>query len=138
MSIEIEPHVAERLKREQILWLTTTKPDGTPLPNPVWFYWDGEQFLIFTEPGSVKMRNMARNPRVSLNLNTDFDGDEVAIFQAMADVDGAPLRDEERDAYLTKYEEGIQSIGMTPEALMKMYRPVRVKPLRFRTVAALG
>ncbi|MGH9332508.1 MAG: pyridoxamine 5'-phosphate oxidase family protein, partial [Vicinamibacteria bacterium] len=88
MAIDITPRVAERLAKEQVIWLTTTKADGTPLPNPVWFFWDGRQFLIFTEPDSVKMGNMTRNPRVALNLNTDFDGDEVAIFQAVAEVNG--------------------------------------------------
>ncbi len=138
MSAEIKPEVAERLASEQIIWLTTVKADGTPLPNPVWFFWDSLRFLIFTEPGSVKMRNMTRNPRVSLNLNSDFDGDQVAIFQALAEVNGAPLTDAERTAYLSKYEEGIESIGMTPETLVSAYRPVRLAPVKFRTVAEIG
>lgn len=138
MTPEIPSEVAERLAREQIIWLTTVKADGTPLPNPVWFFWDGRRFLIFTEPGSVKMRNMTRNPRVSLNLNSGFDGDDVAIFQAVAEVNGAPLTDAERTAYLSKYEEGIESIGMTPEMLMSAYRPVTMTPVKFRTVAETG
>jgi hypothetical protein len=52
MAIEIPSQVTERLAKEQIIWLTTTA-DGTPLPNPVWFLWDGKQFLVFTEPGSA-------------------------------------------------------------------------------------
>jgi len=138
VAIEITPQIEDRLAREQVIWLTTTKADGTPLPNPVWFFWDGKQFLIFTELGSVKMRNMARNPSVALNLNTDFDGDDVAIFQAVAEVNGTPLTDSERNAYLSKYEEGIKSIGLTPEILMGAYRLVRVTPVKFRTVAAVG
>jgi predicted pyridoxine 5'-phosphate oxidase superfamily flavin-nucleotide-binding protein len=46
--IEIPPQIAERLAKEQIIWLTTSKADGTPLPNPVWFLWNAEQFLVFT------------------------------------------------------------------------------------------
>jgi len=41
-------------------------------------------------------------------------------------------------AYLSKYEEGIKSIGLTPEILMGAYRLVRVTPVKFRTVAAVG
>jgi PPOX class probable F420-dependent enzyme len=136
VPIDMTPRVAKRLAKEQVIWLTTTKADGTPLPNPVWFLWDGSHFLIFTEPESVKMRNMVRNPRIALNLNSDFDGDEVAIFQAVAEVAGAPLTDEERHAYLSKYEEGMKSIGITPEVLLSTYRLVRLRPLKFRTVAA--
>lgn len=138
MSIDVPSGVTERLAREQIIWLTTSKDDGTPLPNPVWFFRDGGKFLIFTEPGSIKMRNMTRNPRVALNLNSDPDGSDVAIFQATAEVSGAPLGDAERDAYLSKYEEGIKSIGMTPDELKRIYRPVRVTPVKFRTVAEVG
>jgi PPOX class probable F420-dependent enzyme len=134
MAIAVGPELAERLAREQVIWLTTTKADGTPLPNPVWFYWDGDRFLIFAEPGSVKVRNMARNPRVALHLNSDFDGDEVAIFQGIAELEGAPLSDTERSAYLAKYEEGMKSIGITQEALMSAYRPIRVIPVKYRTV----
>ena len=137
MSIEITTEVAERLAREQVIWLTTTKVDGTPLPNPVWFHWDGNHFLIFAEPRSVKVRNMTRNPRVALNLNSDFDGDEVAIFQGIAELDGAPLTEAERSAYLAKYDEGMKGIGITPETLMTAYRHVRVRPVKHRTVEAV-
>ena len=138
MSIEIPPDVAARLAREQIIWLTTTRTDGTPLPNPVWFLWSSGQFLIFTEPGSVKMRNMTRNPRVALNLNADFDGGDVAIFQAMAERNGPQVSEAEQRAYLAKYETGIQSIGLTPEKLLDLYRPVKIKPIKFRTVPEIG
>ena len=31
--------VARRLQEEPIGWLTTVGADGTPQPNPVWFFW---------------------------------------------------------------------------------------------------
>jgi len=36
--------------------------------------------LIFSENGKAKLRHIARNPRVSLNFNTDEDGGDVAVF----------------------------------------------------------
>jgi PPOX class probable F420-dependent enzyme len=135
MAIEIPPQVAERLAKEQIIWLTTTRLDGMPLPNPVWFLWNGQEFLVFTEPGSVKMKNIARNPRVALNLNSDFDGGDVAIFQAEADLSGAPVSDSELSSYLSKYKEGLQSIGITAEVLTTSYRLVRLTPIKYRTAS---
>jgi PPOX class probable F420-dependent enzyme len=135
MAIEVPPQVAERLAKEHIIWLTTTRLDGMPLPNPVWFLWNGRQFLVFTEPGSVKMKNMARNPRVALNFNSDFDGGDVAIFQAEADLSGAPVSDSELNDYLSKYKEGLQSIGITAEVLTASYRLVRLMPIKYRTAS---
>jgi hypothetical protein len=34
--------VAARLRDELVAWLVTVEPDGTPVPTPVWFWWDGE------------------------------------------------------------------------------------------------
>jgi predicted pyridoxine 5'-phosphate oxidase superfamily flavin-nucleotide-binding protein len=31
-----------RLDAEEVAWLITVAPDGTPSPTPVWFLWDGE------------------------------------------------------------------------------------------------
>lgn len=132
--IEVPSQVAARLASEQIIWLTTTKADGMPLPNPVWFLWNGRQFLVFTEPGSVKMKNMARNERVALNLNSDFNGGEVAIFQAEVDLHSAPADEAELDAYLSKYEEGMRRIGLNSELLVNNYQLIRLTPSKFRTV----
>jgi len=135
MTVEIPSHVSERLATEQVIWLTTTKLDGTPLPNPVWFLWDGNQFLVFTEPDSVKMKNMTRNPHVALHLNSDFDGGDVAIFQAEADVNGLPVSESELIGYVSKYEDGMQSMGITAEDLKSSYFLVRLTPIKFRTAS---
>ena len=134
MRIEISRELEQRLAKEQIIWMTTTKADGTPLPNPVWFLWNGSEFVVFTEPGSVKMKNLIRNPRVALNLNSDFSGGDIAIFQAEANLNGAPVSEEEFNRYLTKYEEGMRGLGLTPALLKANYQTVRLLPIKFRTV----
>ena len=45
-STEFGARVERRLPDERIIWLTTVGPDNTPQPSPVWFFWDGETFLI--------------------------------------------------------------------------------------------
>jgi PPOX class probable F420-dependent enzyme len=134
MGIEIPSQVIRRLAQEQVIWLTTTRADGTPLPNPVWFLWDGSQFLVFTEPDTVKMKNMVRSPHVALNLNSDADGGDVAIFQAEADVTRTSASEAEFGAYVSKYEEGMRKMGLTREVLATGYHVVRLTPTRYRTV----
>ena len=74
LSPEVRAKVEKRLDDEQVIWLTTVKRDGTPLPTPVWFLWDGETFLIYTLKNSLKLGNIARNPKAALNFNSDETG----------------------------------------------------------------
>ena len=63
-----------RLQQEQIIWLTTVDARQTPQPRPVWFHWDGESALIFSQTKAAKLRHIAKNPHVALNFNTDAEG----------------------------------------------------------------
>lgn len=137
MSIDIPQRVGIRLEGEQTIWLTTTRRDGMPLPNPVWFLWKPDEFLVLTMPESVKWKNMQRNPLVAFHFDsTSVDGSDVDIFQARAKFDGAPISDAEFDTYLTKYAEGLKLLGLTAETLKESFRPVRFDLLKYRTVVA--
>ena len=83
-STDFGARAARRLAEEQVGWLTTVRADGMPQPVPVWFHWDGETLLIFSEPAARKVRNLAGNPRASLHFNTDGDGDDVVVVTGEA------------------------------------------------------
>jgi len=132
LSSDLGQHALARLANEQIIWLTTVGADGTPQPNPVWFLWADNSFLIYTQPGSRKAANLRRNPRVSLHFNSDRIGDDVVVFTGEAQLD-APVSPESKAAYLEKYREGIERIDMTPETLLRTYSlAIRVVPKRLR------
>jgi len=134
MSIEINAQVAQRLHDEQIIWLTTVRADGMPLPTPVWFLWDGATFLIFSQPSALKLHNVAAHPQVALNLHTDEHGGSVVVITGTAQLDTAPVTAEQFNAYVEKYRAGIKMIGMTPESMAKDYSvALRITPVRVRT-----
>jgi PPOX class probable F420-dependent enzyme len=58
--------VARRLEDERIIWLVTVDPQQTPQPLPVWYWWDGHRFLMYSQPDTFKLRNIAHNPRVGI------------------------------------------------------------------------
>lgn len=133
LSSEFGAGVAKRLKEESILWLTTTSSDMTPQPNPIWFLWNGENVLIFSEPNQAKIRNIERNPNVSLNFNSDLYGGQIAIMTGTAAIDPEGPTTEERSVYLAKYADGIQSIGLTQETMLEKYSVlIRVTPRKLR------
>ncbi len=113
-----------RLEEEETIWLTTVDAQNTPQPRPVWFQWDGETAMIFSQVGAAKVRHIARNPRVALNFNTDEDGGDVGVLIGEARLlEGTPppVR---LEAYMQKYAVGIQDLGLTPESMRADYSVV--------------
>ena len=120
-STEFGAQVQRRLVDEQIGWLTTVRPDGTPQPAPIWFHWDGETFLIFSEPTARKVRNLAANPKASLHFNCGDDGENVVVFTGEARTEGGRPPAERLDAYFKKYDAGIKQLNMTREGVLETY-----------------
>ena len=110
-----------RLQREQIIWLTTVDSDNTPLPRPVWFHWDGETVLIFSEGDTAKLWHIERNPKVSLNFNTDEEGGDVAVLLGETRILEEPPPQTRVKAYLRKYKEGLEDLDTTPDEFMGLY-----------------
>ncbi|MDD2696476.1 MAG: TIGR03667 family PPOX class F420-dependent oxidoreductase [Anaerolineales bacterium] len=128
LTTEFGQRVARRLREESVIWLTTVRRDGTPQPTPVWFLWDGAAFLIFSEPRTQKLRNIAAHPRVALHFDSDGAGGDIIVFRGVATV-GVPPTAAQLEAYLEKYQEGIKELEMTPQDFTGEYTvPILVKP----------
>ncbi|HLZ09759.1 MAG TPA: TIGR03667 family PPOX class F420-dependent oxidoreductase [Chloroflexota bacterium] len=133
LTTEFGARVARRLQSDEIVWLTTVRPNGTPEPSPVWFYWDGATFLVYSHPGKVKLQDIAANPRVALNFNSDETGDDIVVFTGDAREDRSVPPANKFKEYLAKYEKPIVRIGMTPESFARAYSvPIRVTPTKVR------
>ncbi|MEU0840564.1 PPOX class F420-dependent oxidoreductase [Streptomyces sp. NPDC005962] len=51
--------------------LATVRADGSPHLAPIWFLLDGDDLVLNTGQDTVKGRNLARDPRVSLCVDDD-------------------------------------------------------------------
>lgn len=123
-------NASKRLQTEHLIWLTTTSLDGTPQPNPVWFYWDGESILMYSQPASFKVGNIRRNPKVSLHFNSDEEGGNITVLTGVASLDEKPKHD---SRYIEKYREAIPKIGHTAESLAAAYSvQIRILPSKLR------
>jgi PPOX class probable F420-dependent enzyme len=121
--------VAHRLTTDLIVWLTTVGRDRTPHPRPVWFLWDGETILIYSEPHTGKLAQLARSPRAALNLDSDGRGGDIVVLTGSARVDESAPPANQLPDYVEKYRAGIAAIGMTPEGFAAAYNvPVRFTP----------
>ena len=125
--------VDARLRDELVAWLVTVAADGTPVPTPVWFWWDGETILVYSQPAKPKLRHIATNPRVAVALRTDEIGDLLAVITGEAAVDeGAPPADQLPE-YLEKYRASIARLGSEPGQFAAEYRvPIRISVTNLR------
>src|SRR5438876_691934 len=72
--------------------LATVLPDGSPHSVPIWVLLEDERIAFFTQPGSRKAQNLARDPRVALSL-TDFENPYLSAWlrgRVVASPEAAP------------------------------------------------
>src|SRR5260370_42084471 len=91
LDLSMQAHQAAdaRLRQEPIAWLTTVNPSGQPQSTPIWFLWDGDEFLIYGSKSGPKTSNIRANPHVSLHLEGNRSGGDNVIFEGTAGVDGS-------------------------------------------------
>jgi pyridoxine/pyridoxamine 5'-phosphate oxidase len=89
----------ERLERSRNYWIVTADEDGRPRAIPVWGIWIGDSVVFGTNVCSRKARNLDRDPRVVIHLES---GDEVVILEG--EVEAIEATDEIADAFKAKYD----------------------------------
>jgi hypothetical protein len=65
--------VARRLAAAKIFWLHTTGPTGAPDAAPVWGVTVEDVLYIYSERSTVKARNLQRDPRAVVHLESGAD-----------------------------------------------------------------
>lgn len=135
--IELTGEYGERVRRrlldEQVIWLTTTGPDYTPQPRPVWFYWNGQQFLHYSRPSAHKLNHIEQYPNVALHFNSDSRGHNVAVFLGQARVDREGARALHSSKFIDKYRTRIEEQGATPESFSQDFSvSIHVEPFTLR------
>lgn len=132
LKTEFGVRVNKRLMEDEVIWFTTVSHKGTPTPNPLWFYWDGEIIVVYSQPESYRVRNIKHNPKVSLNLEgADVLGNNVIIINGEASL--YPDCTKIYPGYLEKYIHLESSLSMKIDEMIAAYSvEIRVKPLKVR------
>ena len=136
VTTEWGQHAEPRLRSNIIAWLTTVGSDGRPYTVPVWFLWDGNTVLIFSQPQKQKIRNPRKNARITLALDDTKQGEDVVIIEGTAELLENPDISVMLPAYVEKYRTMIQDLETTPESLAADFSlGIRVTPTKFRSWA---
>lgn len=81
------------LSKPRIADLATVRPDGSPHVAPVWFLYEDGAVKVLAEAGSVKIKNLKSEPRVSVSIATDQPPYEYVIVNGVAEVSGGDISD---------------------------------------------
>jgi PPOX class probable F420-dependent enzyme len=58
MTVELTQEVSSRLESDRDGWLTTVAKSGQPVPRLVWFYFDGSEVVVYSQPQAAKVRHV--------------------------------------------------------------------------------
>src|SRR5215475_3139505 len=108
-------HAESRLERDIIAWLTTVRPTGQPDTVPVWFLWRDNGILIYSQPDTRKLKNLAQNAKVSVVLDDTNGGGDVVRIEGTAKVASDYPAASDVPAYSEKYSRQIRRSFGTPE-----------------------
>ena len=64
--VGLDSSVQDLMRGKNFAFVATVNPDGWPHVTPTWVDTDGQHVLISTALGTIKQRNLKRDPRVTL------------------------------------------------------------------------
>jgi PPOX class probable F420-dependent enzyme len=113
MTVELTQEVSSRLESDHYGWLTTVAKSGQPVPRLLWFYFDGKELTVYSQPKAAKVGHVKAHPRVSLNLDSDGNGSGVVAVGGNATVDAVDVDPREDGPYWAKYSQDAAQFGLT-------------------------
>jgi hypothetical protein len=96
-------HVERKLTEAKNYWLSTVRTNGHPHSIPKWGVWVDGKLYFDGSPVTRHARNIARNPHVSVHLES---GEDVVIVEGVAKAHPKPTSElgiELSRAYAAKY-----------------------------------
>lgn len=132
-----EAELLELLDGERVAVVTSLGPRGWPHSMPMWFVPRDGEIWIWTYAKSQKVRNLERDPRATVLIETGHEYNELrgAMIEAEAEIHRDPATVLAFAEELTvRYAEGISSVEGDAKAALEAQAPKRVaihfKPLR--------
>ncbi|MEL6310153.1 MAG: PPOX class F420-dependent oxidoreductase [Chloroflexota bacterium] len=111
--------------------LSTINPDGTPHTMPIWYEWRNGEIVVSTQVIQRKVKNMQRDPRVTILIDTcEFPYKGAMIYgEATLEHEGAMHK---RISIFERYFGTRERAEEYAQALADKWEPVlvRIKPTK--------
>lgn len=104
--------VDEHMTKARNYWVCSVRADGRPHAAPVWGIWLDGTLYFSSSRRSVKGQNIARDPRVTIHLES---GDDTVIFEGkLIELTDKAIYARVRAAYNAKY--AMEAMAETQDA----------------------
>ena len=131
---------ADLLDNERVVIVTSIGPRGWPHSMPMWFVVRDGEIWVWTYAKSQKVKNLERDPRATLLIETGFEYNELRGIQIEAQArlirDPDPVF-EFANELTVRYAQGIESVEGDAAAALRAQAPKRVvihfEPVRVAT-----
>ena len=134
IDITAQAWVVDFLAQPLLARLATADPlSGQPHVVPVWYEWDGEYLYISAFKSTRKIRELERNPRISVVVDVmdDANHNRAVLFEGSAEILADPSVVAARSTSLyARYlgEEGIRAAAPASWIVDPENRIIRLKP----------
>lgn len=128
-------HLSEKLRQaldsKVFVTVATLQPDGSPHQSVVWVGRDGDNLFFVTGVDKIKVRNLRRDPRLSVTVNPPDEPYGYAVITGTARLEGPGSR-ERMDELAVKYtgktyaEHHPESYATLPELVTVHVTPEKI------------
>lgn len=121
------------LATKEVVLLATVQADGSPLAMPMWFLHDPASLTMISVAGSQKVRNLRRDPRVSVVAESGTRGDirGVGVQGRVVFLADSPERQRLVERFHAKYAPNLERLwdgrAMPASRVMFSIVPGRVR-----------
>ncbi|MEU7582699.1 PPOX class F420-dependent oxidoreductase [Streptomyces sp. NPDC041068] len=88
----LSPKLKDALDAKIFVTVATLRPDGSPHQSVVWVGRDGDDLFFVTGVDKVKIRNLRRDPRLSVTVNPPDEPYGYAVITGTARLESAGSR----------------------------------------------
>ncbi|MFC4499883.1 MULTISPECIES: PPOX class F420-dependent oxidoreductase [Streptomyces] len=130
-QVRMSEKLREALDSRVFVTVATLRPDGSPHQSVVWVGRRGDDLFFVTGVDKVKVRNLRRDPRLSLTVNPPDEPYGYAVISGTARFDSVGVR-ERMDELAIKYtgqtyaEHNPQSYAALPELVTIHVTPEKI------------
>src|SRR5713101_8559668 len=100
--------------------------DGTPRVVPIWFHWNGREFVMATPPKAPKLKALAKNPKVALTIDDNAFPHKVLLVRGTARLESVEGIVPEYAAAADRYFEPEQARAWLAQLRTRISSMVRV------------
>lgn len=128
----LAPDVDAFLKEPNVAALSTLLPDGRPHVTPVWYEYDGREFIVSTLRSTQKFKNVSRKGYASLLIYTQELPYKMVFVQGTARA-GSPLDNVWRERVAGRYLGEAAGREYAQDTADLDYVSIYVRPLKWTT-----